>query len=341
MGETIPMTKKTRHRRRKVGSFGMSDDALKRKFASDEELRSRFVPKMTKYSPHTPTPKQQAFLLLNNLEAFYGGAAGGGKSDALLMAALQYVDMPGYNAILFRDTFQNLTKPGSLLDRAHEWLAPTDAKWSGEKKRYTFPSGATLSFGFLDSPRDHFNYQSAEFQFVGLDECVNIRENQALYMFSRLRKLKGVDIPLRFRCASNPPTAEQVERGHWVKVRYVESETREPGAVFISARLVDNPFLNADEYTKSLYKLDPITRKQLLEGDWDVQLAGTMFDPAWFERVDYTAVPKTGKVTRGWDMAASEEIGTAFTAGVRMRRTPDGIFYIENVVRFRGRPEVA
>lgn len=64
-------------------------------------LRTALTPKMTKYIPHTPTPKQAAFMLLDSQEAFYGGAAGGGKSDALLMCALQYVDVPGYSSILF------------------------------------------------------------------------------------------------------------------------------------------------------------------------------------------------------------------------------------------------
>ena len=56
-------------------------------------LQKLLTPKTTKYIPHVPTPKQSAFLLLNCKEAFYGGAAGGGKSDALLMCGLQYVDV--------------------------------------------------------------------------------------------------------------------------------------------------------------------------------------------------------------------------------------------------------
>src|SRR5690606_33422484 len=77
-----------------------------------------------KYIPHVPTPKQAHFLLEPAKEAMYGGAAGGGKSDALLMAALQYVHVPGYSAILFRRTYTDLALPGALMDRAQQWLAP-------------------------------------------------------------------------------------------------------------------------------------------------------------------------------------------------------------------------
>ena len=77
--------------------------------------------------PHEPTPKQAEFLLMPDLEVLFGGSAGGGKSDALLMAALQYVDVPGYAAILFRRTYTDLSLPGALMDRAHEWLQGTKA----------------------------------------------------------------------------------------------------------------------------------------------------------------------------------------------------------------------
>jgi hypothetical protein len=128
---------------------------------------------MTKYIIHDPTPKQAAFLLLDCIDAFYGGAAGGGKSDALLMGALQYVDIPGYNALLMRDTYQNLIKPEALMDRAHEWLHNTDAHWDGNKKCWRFPPGATLSFGHLENPKDHFNYDSAAYHYIGIDEVVS------------------------------------------------------------------------------------------------------------------------------------------------------------------------
>lgn len=74
------------------------------------------------FVPHDPTPRQAAFLMLDCLEAFYGGAGGGGKSDALLMAALYYADIPGYNALIVRRSLADLAMPGALMDRAHEWL---------------------------------------------------------------------------------------------------------------------------------------------------------------------------------------------------------------------------
>jgi len=167
-------------------------------------LRSALTPRMTKYIPHKPTPKQAAFLLLPVREAFYGGAAGGGKSDALLMAALQYVDMPGYSAILFRRTFSDLALPGALLERSTEWLKPTDAKWDDNKKTWHFPSGATLTFGYLEHENDKYRYQSSEFNFIGFDELTQFTESQYRYLFSRLRRLKGSEVPLRMRAASNP-----------------------------------------------------------------------------------------------------------------------------------------
>jgi predicted phage terminase large subunit-like protein len=300
---------------------------------SNPQLGKLLRARRTKYIQCEPSVKQEAFLWLTSLEAFYGGAAGGGKSQALLMAALQYVDIPGYNALLVRDSFQNLNKPEGLIPRAHEWLQPTDAQWSGEKKQYTFPSGATLSFGYIDGPLDHFNYQSAAFQYIGIDEAVNIRENQALYLFSRLRKLKKYQsIPLRFRCASNPPTREQVVKGEWVKKRYVTPATRAEGVIFLPAWMDDNPHLDRDSYRDSLSKLDPITRRQLESGDWDIQIKGRMFDRSWFKIVD--KAPIEGETVRYWDRAASLDEG-AYTAGCKMTRSKNGQYYIESLVRFR------
>ena len=61
------------------------------------DVKSMLWPRLTDYIPIWPTPKQAAFLLVAQLEALYGGAAGGGKSVGLLAAALQFVDVPGYS----------------------------------------------------------------------------------------------------------------------------------------------------------------------------------------------------------------------------------------------------
>lgn len=129
-----------------------------------ERLQQLLTPKLNKYIPYDPTPKQRAFLLMNNQkEVLYGGAAGGGKSVAQLMGALQYVDIPGYSAILFRRTYADLSLPGALIDMSKNWLMPfveaKEVKWSEKEKCYTFPSGATLSFGYLESDNDCYRYQ--------------------------------------------------------------------------------------------------------------------------------------------------------------------------------------
>ena len=98
--------------------------------ATLERLARLATPRLTRYVPHQPHPKQAAFLLLGCREAMYGGAADGGKSVALLMGALQYVDRPGYHALVLRRTFQQLSKPGALMDLSKQWLLPTDAHWS-------------------------------------------------------------------------------------------------------------------------------------------------------------------------------------------------------------------
>lgn len=267
------------------------------------------------------------------------------NSDALLMAALQYVDVPGYNAILLRNQYTNLIKPEGLLSRATEWLTPhKEVRWNRDKKAFIFPSGATLSFGHLEGPMDHFAYQGPAYQFVGFDEVVQIREEQAMYLFSRMRKLAGRNVPLRFRSASNPPTRDQIATGKWVKERYVDEETRREGTIFIPANLNDNPYLDKESYLESLEKLDPITRRQLRDGDWNVSAKGNLFDRGMFEIVE--AVPAEGLACRWWDLAATEE---KFTRGGKPTKDPDytvgakivsykGLFYIVDIRRVQWAP---
>ena len=119
------------------------------------------------------------------------------------------------------------------------------SKWM-ESQDISLPFRSNNHFGYLDGPRDHLNYKSAEFQFIGIDEASDLRWNQMMYMFSRLRRLEGSPVPLRFRLASNPGGIS-----HLTQTKYIDRETREEGVVFIPAGLDDNPYLT-EIHTKEI-----------------------------------------------------------------------------------------
>jgi predicted phage terminase large subunit-like protein len=251
------------------------------------------------------------------------------------MGALQFVDVPDYAAILFRRTYSDLSLPGALMDRAAAWLGGTRAKWSDKEKTWHFPSGATLSFGYLDTVNDKFRYQSSEFQYVGFDELTQFPEDDYRYLFSRLRRRQGSRVPLRMRAASNPGGI-----GHdWVKQRFL-IEGSATGRVFVPARLDDNPHLDRQAYVASLNELDPVTRAQLLAGDWSVRHGGSIFRREWFRMIEN--VPPNLRTVRSWDLAACEaKPGTDpdWTVGVLMGRSADGCFYVLDVRRVRTTPQ--
>lgn len=287
------------------------------------------------YIPHEPTIKQWAFLTTDEREAFYGGSAGGGKSDALLMAALQYVDVPGYAALLLRRSYADLALPGAIMDRANEWLRGTDAKWSEVDKTWTFPSGATLTFGYLQYENDKYRYQGTELQFVGFDELTQFSESQYKYLFSRLRRPEGMPVPIRMRSASNPGGV-----GHeWVYERFIVGG-REAGRVFIPAKLTDNPHLDRQEYERSLAELDDVTKAQLLEGLWITDPAGKPFNRDWWrgERNRYHAdatAPVNITVARwiSWDTGMKDKDTSAYTAAVVGELLPDYRMVVREVWR--------
>lgn len=280
---------------------------------------------MLSYCPHDPTAPQAAFLSADQLEVMYGGAAGGGKSDAILMGALQFAHVPGYAALLLRRSYPDLALPGAIMDRAASWLRPTAATWHDQEKTWRFPSGATLTFGYLQYENDKYRYQGAEFQYVGFDELTQFTETQYRFLLSRLRRLAGSVVPIRARSSSNPGGI-----GHaWVKARFVDAATA-IGRRFIPARLEDNPHLDAEEYERSLAELDPVTRRQLRLGDWDVTPEGGMFKREWFEVVG-EAPADLDTVSRSWDEAATDG-GGDWTVGAKVGQRA-GTWYILDVIR--------
>jgi predicted phage terminase large subunit-like protein len=283
-----------------------------------------------------PTPKQAVFLCCNRPEVFFGGAAGGGKSNALLYAALQYVDMPQYSALILRKTYTNLALPGAIMDRAYSWLHRSSAKWNSQEHSWTFRSGAVLTFGYLETENDKYRYASAEYQFIGIDEVTEIKESQYTFLASRLRKLEGSPIPLRLRCTGNP-----VGPGvKWVYNRFVKAT--HPDRVFIPSTMADNPHLDHDSYEKSLSLLDPVTRKRLRDGDWMIQDAGGMFRREKFRTCRSHEAPPDLDRVRCWDFASTEVTESNpdpdWSCGVLMGYK-DGRFWVLDVQRDRLRPQ--
>lgn len=306
-----------------------------------EEILKFLTPKTPPFCPEEPSLTQKVFLRTNALEALFGGAAGGGKSSALLMAALQYVDVPNYNAILFRRTYADLALPGAIMDRFQAWIANyDDVRWNANNYTAVFPSGARISFGYLNNSQDYLRYKGAEFQFIGMDEVTEIRENDYRYLFSRLRRPASgpvSKVPLRMRAASNPAP-------NWVRQRFIV-EGQSTGRIFVPSMLTDNPGIDAESYRLSLQALDPVERRRLEEGDWWSTTLGSMFERESIVLVEQNEIPQltsTARAVRFWDLAATEPSQTNpdpdWTVGTLML-FDQGIAYILDVKKVRAKGE--
>jgi predicted phage terminase large subunit-like protein len=308
-----------------------------------------------------PNPGPQTrYLSLGCVEALYGGAAGGGKSESLLVDAARYVGRgygKKYSALLLRRKFTELER--NLVERSELLYPRLGGKYNGQKHVWRFPGGETIRFGHCEHGGDERQYKSDEFQFIGFDELTEFLEAQYVYLFSRLRSSGGVRV--RIRAGTNPggPGHEWVFKrwGYWLDpdapiraepgqvLYFVRNEdgteavvpkgTQDAiGRCFVPSLATDNPHVDAS-YQRVLDELDPVTRAQLKYGNWLIKPArGLLFKRHWFELVD--AGPERAQRCRYWDLAATED-GGAFTAGIRMALAEDGI-YVEDVARGQWSP---
>lgn len=305
------------------------------------------------FVPFWPHPKQAAFLRAHTFargddvaEILFGGAAGPGKSTALLILAASFAfRFPHFRGLLLRRTYPELVKANGLLAKAWSWWLPQGVQWSGERKTFTFPNGATVEFGYHQHPTHSAKYQGGEWHFIGMDELTHWPDPTA-YEELRSRLRRGIDdpIPLQMATTSNPGNV-----GHdWVKLRFmggrdpITNAVVHPVGIYLPATMRDNPSLDVDAYMRSLSSMHPTRRAQLRDGDWSARDPGDYFRVEWFGPL---LDPEQDQLPRGdfldvrwWDLAASEGDHAARTAGVRMARLRSGVRVVTHAVAFRATP---
>lgn len=295
-----------------------------------------------------PQYKQFIMSACDEYEGFYGGAAGGGKTDYLVMEALSQVDIPNYRGIIFRKTYPELSE---VEDKQYGYYkaAYPRAKYNQQRHVWTFPSGAKIYNGSMQHTKDRIKYQGRQFDFVGFDELTHFTFDEYSYMYSRNRA-SGPGTKVYMRGTGNPGGI-----GHgWVKQYFVTAA--KPGhtiinkipipfpdghveiyvrdRIFIPSSVFDNEKLlqNSPEYLASLYMLPEQDRKALMDGNWDI-FSGQVFmefrnnpdgyrNRKWTHVIEPFEVPLSWNIYRGFDFGYAKPFSVGWYA-----MSPDGIMY--------------
>ena len=308
-----------------------------------------------------PQPKQVQFMQRPEFEALYGGSAGGGKSDALVVEALRQIQFPYYKGLILRKTYPQLSE---LIDKSlliYPRAVP-GARYNSTTHTWIFPSGARIRFGSLHHTNSKYDYQGQAFDYIAFDELTQFTFDEYMYLISRCRP-NGAGTRCYVRATANPGGI-----GHgWVKTRFIDvappmtpvedditvednsgkKVTIRRARIFVPATVFDNNVLltNDPNYIATLGMLPEAEKKALLYGDWN-SFSGQVFrlvndpehydDRRWTHVVNPFPIPKTWPIIRGMDWGYSRPFSVGWYSVA-----PGGVLYrIRELYGTTGAPNV-
>ena len=314
---------------------------------------------------------QKRFLSSSADIAIYGGAAGGGKTWAMLLEPLRHVHRPNFGAVIFRRNATQVRNEGALWDESHNVYPFVGGKPRVVQLEWRFQSGAKVKFASLEHENSKLDWQGAQIALLCFDELTHFAASVFWYMLSRNRSTSGVRPYVR---ATTNPDADSWVAGlveWWVdqatgfaipersgvlrwfvrhngelmwadsaaelRERYPDNEPK--SLTFIGASLDDNPTLvKADPgYRANLMALPPIDQARLLGGNWKIRPAqGLFFKIGAVQIVEHE--PAGLRCCRGWDLAATEGAGD-YTAGVKLGVDDLGRYFVTDVARGQWAPD--
>ena len=321
---------------------------------------------------------QMAFLGCPADIAIFGGAAGSGKSWALLLEAMRYPSrIPGFDVVMFRRNTTDLRRPGGLWSESMKVFPYGRGYPIAHLLLWKWANGGSIKLSHLEYDNTVLDWHGSQVPLICFDELTTFTRYQFFYLLSRNRSVTGVRPYIRASCNADAGSWVSEFIAWWIDqvtgypilersgvIRYfvrgpddrliwfdskreAMAATGQPretikSATFIAAKLADNPALmqNDPAYLGNLMMLPAVERERLLNGNWKIRpSAGLYFNRAWVQVVDIA--PACAVKGRGYDLAATPETtenDPDWTTSTKIGRMLDGRYLVMDHTYFRGTP---